>query len=152
MRSSVFLAIIALCAIADGASAVARAGGAGSRAGKSSGGGRSSNGSNTGGDRDRPGKTKTTAAARRKRDKAVFSNDGAKIGGRDPSTVVIGAVREERAHQVRESAVGKDSCHPCPTGNQRPEIMRKGSKLAPHRDGIKRAAWRFASSWCLNER
>lgn len=109
MRGAVFLAIIALCALADETSAVARAGGAGTRAGKKSrGSGRSSNGSNTGGDRDRPGKI--TAAARRKRDKTAPSHDGARTNGRDPSAVVIGAVREERGHQVKmntATAVGK---------------------------------------------
>lgn len=99
MRRAVFFAIIALYALTDEASAVARADGTGRRAGKSRGSGRSSNDS-TGGDRDRP--RKVTTAARRKRDEtAVRSHDGAQINGRDSSGVVIGAVREERGHQVK---------------------------------------------------
>lgn len=102
MRGAVFLVIIALCALTEESSAVARAGGAGTRAGKSRGSGRTSNGSSsTGGDRDRPARKTTTAAARRNRDKAAFSHDGAQINGKGPSSVVIGTVREERGHQVR---------------------------------------------------
>ena len=107
MRRTVLLAVAALCALTDYASAVARAGGPGARVGKSRGGdGRSSNGSgnNTGGgDRDRLGET-PAAVARRKRDKAaVNSHDGARMNGRNPSAVVIGAIREERGHQVKKS-------------------------------------------------
>lgn len=105
MRGAVFLAVIALCALTDEVSAVARAGGAGSRAGKSKGSGRRlSNGSNAGGDRHRPGET-TAVAAGLKRDKTEApSHDGAHVNVRDQSAVVIGAIREERGRQVKSEA------------------------------------------------
>lgn len=134
MRGAVFCAIIALWALIDGTSAVARAGGTGPRAGKSRGSSRRSDGSSSVGDRDRSGKT--TKAARRRRGNTVPSHDGAQNVGRDSVRVVVGAVREERGHQVKRKSLlfGRMKRFMSfffrgATNNQRPEIMR--TTLAP---------------------
>lgn len=106
MRGALFCAIVALCILADEASAVAGNGGIERRASKSGGSGRSSRRArrSTAGDRDLRGKTATTTAAgqRKRQDEAVHSDDGGSTRRRDSSAVVVGAVWEEEELEVSQ--------------------------------------------------
>lgn len=150
MRGVLFFTIVALCTLAEEASAVAATG----RAGKSS-----SRRGNTCGASGRTGRPEAPPPRRRRDETVLDSDDGESVSWEEAPAVVIGAVRPEGGREVSRFLVG-EGFHvlrsPVAAGetNQRPRDHAHSSSAYAHPGSIMCADSRalyFPWSFSLSE-